>query len=227
MPPLTLVIGSKNYSSWSVRPWLALKHAGLPFEERTVRFDRPTAKAEILAVNPAGTVPVLLHGDTKVWVSLAICEYVAELAPEARLWPADPAARAHARAVSAEMVGGFPTLRNLMPMNVRASYPGRGIGPGVREEIDRVRAIWRECRERYAADGPFLFGAFSIADCMYAPVASRFVTYGVAVGEVERDYMDSLWRHPPVAEWLDLARQETERLPEYEFDTGSGKDTPA
>lgn len=222
MPPLTLVIGSLNYSSWSVRPWLALKHAGLPFEEVPICFSSPTAKEEILRYCGAGTVPILLHGDTKVWASLAICEYVAELAPDAQLWPEDPAARAHARAVSAEMVGGFPNLRQHMPMNARARYPGRGRAAGVQEEIDRVCEIWRECRERYAAHGPFLFGVFSIADCMYAPVASRFVTYGVPVGPVEEAYLNALWRHPSIHEWLEVAKKDSERLPEYEFD-GAGE----
>jgi glutathione S-transferase len=162
MPPLTLVMGPKNYSSWSMRPWLALKHAELDFDEITIDFTSPTAKAEILKYSPSGTVPALLHGDRTIWVSLAICEYVAELAPEKRLWPEDAAARAHARSVCAEMVGGFACLRSQMPMNARARYPGKGMGPGVAEDIDRIREIWKVCRERFGAGGDFLFGPFTI-----------------------------------------------------------------
>jgi glutathione S-transferase len=214
--PLQLVTGPKNYSSWSVRAWLALKAANLEFQEIPIHFGEPGAKEQILGYSPAGTVPILLHGDTRVWVSLAICEYVAELAPHAQLWPDDPSARAHARAVSAEMVGGFPNLRTQHPMNVRARYSDFAKSPEVKAEIERICGLWRECRERFGSGGAFLFGAFTIADAMYAPVVSRFFTYGVKPGPVEAAYMEAVWSHPAVKEWVELARAETERLGEYE-----------
>jgi glutathione S-transferase len=216
MADLRLVIGPKNYSSWSIRAWLALRRSGLPFEEVRIRFDRAGAVEEIKRYSAAGKVPVLLHSDVRVWVSLAIAEYVAELAPAARLWPEDPAARACARSVSAEMAGGFENLRTRMPMNARARRPGEGMGPGVAEDIERIRRIWRDCRERFGGDGDFLFGSFTIADAMYAPVVSRFVTYGVSLDAVERAYADAILDWPAVREWMAAAEAEDERLPEYE-----------
>ncbi|MCA1992801.1 MAG: glutathione S-transferase family protein, partial [Coleofasciculus sp. S288] len=173
MTQLTLVIGNKNYSSWSLRPWLAIKQAGLNFTEVRIPLDMPTTHEEIRRYSPSGRVPVLLDGKLTVWESLAICEYVAErFAPT--LWPEDAAVRAVARSVSAEMHAGFVKLRENMPMDCRARYPGLGMNPGVQADIDRITTIWRECRNNFGTGGDFLFGQFAIADAMFAPVVSRF-----------------------------------------------------
>jgi len=216
-----LVIGNKNYSSWSLRPWLALRIAGIAFEEVRVPLYEAGSKAAILRHSPAGRVPVLLDGDVTVWESLAICEYAAELAPRARLWPADPAARAHARAISAEMHAGFAALRQALPMNLRAERARIPLEPAVRADVERVAAIWEECRARFgaaapagASGGPFLFGAFTIADAMYAPVATRFHSYGVALPPVAQAYADALRALAPMREWAAAGVAEAERLPE-------------
>lgn len=194
-----LVIGDKNLSSWSLRPWLALTVAGIDFAEVNVRLGRPETKAAILRHSPSGKVPCLIDGRTLVWDSLAICEYAAELAPA--LWPADAAARAEARAVSAEMHSGFTALRQNMPMEVCASRPGEGRTPEVEADVARILAIWEACRARHGAGGPFLFGAFSIADAMYAPVVWRFTTYAVAVPPVVRAWMDAMLALPAMQAW--------------------------
>jgi len=217
-PPLVLVIGNKNYSSWSLRPWLALAAAGIPFEEIRIPLYEAGSKAEILRHSPAGKVPVLKHGGLVVWDSLAICEYVAERFPEAQLWPADPAARATARSASAEMHSGFVALRSQMPMNLRAHKPGRGRGPGVQEDVDRITTLWRELRARFGAGGDFLFGRFSIADAMYAPVVGRFRTYEVALDPASRRYADAVWALPALQPWLEASRAETERIAASEIE---------
>jgi glutathione S-transferase len=177
----TLVIGDKNFSSWSLRPWIALKQAGLPVEERLVRLRRPGTKAEILQHSPSGKVPALKIGDSVIWDSLAILEFLAEAHPDAQLWPEDSEARALARSVSAEMHAGFPTVRNAMSMDWVSRLPMPPMTDVLRAEIERIVNIWTGLRARYANGGPFLFGAFSNADTMYLPVASRFRTYGVAL----------------------------------------------
>lgn len=194
-----LVIGDKNLSSWSLRPWLALTVTGIDFAEVNVRLGRPETKAAILRHSPSGKVPCLIDGRTLVWDSLAICEYAAELAPA--LWPADAAARAEARAVSAEMHAGFTALRQNMPMEVCASRPGEGRTPEVEADVARILAIWEACRARHGAGGPFLFGAFSIADAMYAPVVWRFTTYAVAVPPAVRAWMDAMLALPAMQAW--------------------------
>lgn len=176
---LKLYIGSKPFSSWSLRPWLAMKQAGLDFEEVVIPLRQASTKPAIRKVSPSGKVPCLEHGSTVVWDSLAICEYAAEIAPGAALWPKDRAARAFARAISAEMHSGFATLRQSLPMDFAKSLPAPEIGPELEGDIRRIIAIWSEARRRYGKGGPFLFGAFSIADAMFAPVASRFTTYRV------------------------------------------------
>ncbi|MBF5043003.1 glutathione S-transferase family protein [Aggregicoccus sp. 17bor-14] len=202
MAPLTLVVGSKNYSSWSLRPYLALAHTGQPFEEVVIALDAPDTAANIARHSPSGKVPALRHGELTVWDSLAICEYVAELFPQAGLWPKDAAARAVARSVSAEMHSGFLALRQNCPMNIRARKPGVGLqAPGVAQDIARIQQLWRECRTRYGAGGPFLFGAFSIADAMYAPVLHRFVTYGVALDAQLSAYRDAVLQLPSMQAW--------------------------
>jgi glutathione S-transferase len=219
MGDLTLVIGNKNYSSWSLRAWLALKAAGAPFEEILIVLDQPNTRQEILKHWRNGTVPILKHGDNIVWESLAICEYVAELFPEAGLWPADVRARAIARSLSAEMHAGFQALRQHMPMNIRSRFPEEGRKPGVQEDINRITAIFRRARERYGEEGggPFLFGGFTIVDAMFAPVVSRFRTYAVEVGEVETAYMDALWAHPAMQEWTKAAHAEPMIIDSAEF----------
>jgi glutathione S-transferase len=208
MKELTLVVGSKNYSSWSLRPYLALAHTGQPFREVLVRLGEPDTAANIAKYSPSGRVPTLVHGELVVWDSLAICEYLAELFPQAGLWPQDAAARAVARSVTAEMHSGFANLRNHMPMNLRARRPGEGRAPGVAEDISRITSLWRECRSRFGQGGPFLFGAFSIADAFYAPVVTRFVTYGVELDAVCGAYRDAVMALPAMRTWMEAAQGE-------------------
>lgn len=206
-----LVIGDKNLSSWSLRPWLALRVAGIDFAEINIRLGQPETKREILRHSPSGKVPCLIDGQIVVWDSLAICEYAAELAPS--LWPADAAQRAEARAVSAEMHSGFAALRQNMPMNVCAAKPGEGRTPEVEADIARIVALWEACRVRHGAGGPFLFGAFSIADAMYAPVVWRFATYAVSVPPLIRAWMDAMLALPAMQEWRAGALAETGAAP--------------
>lgn len=205
---LTLVVGNKNYSSWSMRPWLVLKKSGAAFEEIVIPLDRPETRAEIFKHSPSGFVPTLKDDELTIWESLAICEYLAEKLPDANLWPKDPSARAIARSVSNEMHSGFSALRTNMPMNVRGNLPGKGRAPGVQEDINRISAIWRDCRTRFGQNGPYLFGAFSIADAMYAPVASRLVTYQVDLDADAKAYVNTLWSDPAMAAWVEGARRE-------------------
>lgn len=198
---LTLVIGSKRFSSWSLRPWLALKAAGADFAEVEIALRQPGTKAEILRWSPSGKVPLLVHGDLRVGDSLAICEYVAELFPEAGLWPADRSARAVARSVSAEMHAGFVPLRRDCPMDVRTITPLAEIPAEVRADLDRLTALWGDCRARFGAGGPFLFGRFSMADCMWAPVVTRLRTYALPVDPVSRAYCEAMEGLPAMIEW--------------------------
>ena len=204
-----LVIGNKNYSSWSLRPWLAMKMLKLDFDEKRVPLYVPAAKDVILKHSPAGKVPCLVDGSTTVWDSLAILEYLAEKHP--RLWPSDPAERALARSISAEMHSGFPHLRSHMSMNIRKRYPGKGRTPEVAQEIERIKAIWS------AAKKPFLFGEFGAADAMYAPVALRFRTYEVELPAACRAYSDAVLALGPMREWIAAAERESESLPQFEM----------
>lgn len=208
MQDMTLVIGNKNYSSWSLRAWLALRMAGRAFEEILIPLDQPETEARIRGHSSACRVPVLHHGDLDVWDSMAICEYVAELAPAARLWPKDRVARATARSVSAEMHSGFAALRAALPMNIRADRPGVEIAADVRADIDRICAVWRDCRRDFGAAGRFLFGEFSIADAVYAPVAARFHTYRIPVDKVAEDYIQAVRLLPAMQEWASAAAAE-------------------
>lgn len=201
----TLVIGDKRYSSWSLRPWLALSHAGIPFHEEIVRLNRPDTAARIASFSPSGRVPVLIDGDLHVWESLAICEWAAERAPS--LWPADPNARALARAVSAEMHSGFAALRREHPMDLQLSIVKRP-SDAVMPEVERVQATWRACRSRFAGDGEFLFGAFSIADCMFAPVVTRFRSYGIEQDGICSRYSENVLAHPAMSAWCEAAMRE-------------------
>jgi glutathione S-transferase len=216
MHNLTLIIGNKNYSSWSLRPWLLLKQAGIPFREQYIPLRSETWSTQIRDLSPSGKVPALIHGDIRVWDSLAICEYLAERFPEKQLWPTDVAARAAARSVSAEMHSGFQALRQNMFMNIRRRMPTRGRTPETLADIERIVAIWNGCRTRYASGGPFLFGAFSIADAMYAPVALRFQTYAVTVDGAAGAYAKTMLGLPAVLEWVAAAHAEKEQLAHYE-----------
>jgi glutathione S-transferase len=207
---LTLYIGNKAYSSWSLRAWLALSASGAKFEEVRIALYQPGSSAELSRHSPTGRVPVLRDRELVIWDSLAICEYVAERFPAAGLWPAEVSDRARARSVSAEMHSGFAALRNALPMNVRATGRKVKIDAAVEQDIARVCTIWRECRTLYADCGPWLLGAFSIADCMYAPVVMRFHTYGVACGVQERAYVATMLGHPALKSWISAAAAETE-----------------
>ena len=214
MAQYTLVIGNKAYSSWSLRPWLAMKYAGIAFDEVRIPLYQDNHRARIEKYSAAGRVPVLIAGDITVWDSLAICEFLAERHPERRLWPAAAAVRAHARAISAEMHSGFFALRGSMGMNVRRLFPGVGMTPEVRADIARIEAMWGDCLKRYG--GPFLCGGFSITDAMYAPVATRFETYAVGLSASARRYVDTVLALPAMKDWYAQARAETEVLPQYE-----------
>jgi glutathione S-transferase len=209
MTTLTLFIGDKQLSSWSLRPWLLLKQAEIPFTEKMIRLDRPETRAEILKVSPSGRVPCLQDGAIAVWDSLAICEYLAETFPERSLWPDDRRARAKARAVSAEMHSGFQTLRSTWPMQFATEALRRPREP-VQADIDRIADIWESCRREFGRGGPFLFGGFSIADAMFAPVVSRFQTYGpVPLPPRAEEWRAAMWSLPAMREWGDAARAET------------------
>ena len=218
MADFTLYIGNKNYSSWSLRGWLMAKAAGITFEEVMIRLRQPNTKAETLRHSPSGRVPALVHGEVSVWESLAIGEYLAELFPDAGLWPQDRGARAVARAVSAEMHAGFSALRNHFPMNMRSSFPNRASTPEVQADIDRINAIWHECRTRFGKDGSFLFGStFGNADAMYAPVVSRFRTYKVELDPGAQAYCDAVWSYPPMQEWAAASKNEPWVIEDSEF----------
>ncbi|ACI99716.1 glutathione S-transferase family protein [Rhodospirillum centenum] len=208
MDKFTLVIGNKAYSSWSLRPWLALRHVGASFEEEVIPLRTEGTKAAILAHNPAGKVPVLKHGALTVWDSLAICEYLAELFPAAGLWPEDPAARAVARSVSAEMHSGFLDLRRNLFMDLKQRRHDPVRRSAAADDIARVTALWSDCRARFGAGGPFLFGRFSIADCMYAPVCTRFVTWNVAMDAGARAYVEAIYALPAMRDWVAAAEAE-------------------
>jgi len=208
MSQTTLIIGNRNYSSWSLRAWLAMEATGQEYDEVVIPLNRPETTTEILRWSPTGRVPALRIGDIVLWDSLAICEHLAETHPDAGLWPAEPVARAAARSVVAEMHSGIVALRKHMPMNLRASYPGSGREPGVDEDIARITSIWEECRKSHGADGDLLFGRFTIADAFYAPVVSRFLTYGVSPGGVAGQYMEAVWALPAMRDWAEKARAE-------------------
>lgn len=209
MSDLTLYIGDKNLSSWSLRPWLALKHAGIPFKEKIFKLNQPTTNAEISAASPTGLVPCLVADGFTIWDSLAILEYIAEAFPDRKLWPADKRGRARARSVSAEMHSGFVDLRKNWPMKFADVALRHSPIPEVRKNIDRIAGVWSDCRKEFGASGPFLFGAFSVADCMYAPVVSRFTTYGpVELPKEAAAYRDMIFALPAMKEWGEGAAAE-------------------
>ncbi|WP_026735100.1 glutathione S-transferase family protein [Fischerella sp. PCC 9605] len=217
MADLTLVIGNKNYSSWSLRPWLAMKQFGLNLEEIRIPLYTPESASKIRQYSPSGKVPVLLHGTQTVWDSLAICEYLAEEFPNLNWWPEDKAARAIAHSISAEMHSGFQNLRNNMPMNCRAKLPGKGMAIGVQKDIDRITTIWRECRQKFGSGGNMLFGKFTIADAMFAPVVLRFTIYNVQLDAVAKDYVEAILALPALQEWIKAGEAEQEIISAFEF----------
>ena len=206
---LSLVIGNKNYSSWSLRAWIALKAAGIPFEEILIPLDQEDTTERIKRHSRAGKVPVLIDGDVVVWESLAILDYLAERFPTVGLWPIDSSARAHARSISAEMHAGFAGMRSHCPMNLWRPVEKRELTPQATQDVERITHIWREARERYGAGGNFLLGAFSAADAMYAPMATRFRTYDVPCDGVSRAYVDAIHAHPAFKAWREAALKET------------------
>ena len=205
---LTLVIGSKNYSSWSLRPWLALAHHRIPFEEVPIPNGQPEFRPRVASYGAGKTVPILIDGGQKIWETIAILEYLAEKFPQAKLWPADPAARAHARVISAEMHSGFMPLRQHCSFNLRRKRARPANPPEVEGDVARINTIWRETRERYGAGGDFLFGAFTAADCMYAPVAGRIVSYQLTVDKTASAYVEAITSLPAYRQWFDAAQRE-------------------
>ena len=217
MAAATLTLSSKNYSSWSMRGWLMVKLAGIDFEEVIVEPGDADARAEILLLSPSILVPCLVYDGVRVWDSLAIGEFLHEIKPKKRLLPADRAARAHARAICGEMHSGFVSLRQALPMNIKAHIPGFKIWSKAQADIERIKTIWTECLKRYG--GPFLFGAeVGLADAMYAPVISRFRTYDVKLSQPLQDYADRIWSLPAVAEWREAALAEKEEIEELDVE---------
>lgn len=215
---LTLVIGNKNYSSWSLRPWIAMRAAGIAFDEVVIPLYEPGSREQILKYSPAGKVPVLIDGDQHVWESLAILEYLAEKFAAAGLWPKNTRARAHARAVASEMHAGFQPLRKNCPMNLWLPPKKRPMPDEVAGDVGRIDALWSECRARFGHGGPFLFGTFGAADAMYVPVVTRLHSYGLTVGEVSRRYMDAVMSLPAFVEWRAAALKEPWVMPHNEPD---------
>jgi glutathione S-transferase len=208
-----LVIGNKNYSSWSMRPWVLLRQAQIAFDEVQLKFDDDTRVIGIEKYSPTGKVPVLIIEGEPVWDTLAICETAAEMHPEKHLWPEDEKARRVARSACAEMHSGFQALRGAMPMNLRSSHPGKGMTPESRKDIERIIALWTDCRERFGGAGSFLFGRFSIADAFYAPVVMRFRTYAVVLPPIAQAYCEAVQALAAVREWVAAACRETEFVP--------------
>ncbi len=213
---MKLVIANKNYSSWSLRPWLLLRHADIPFEEEKLSFNAPDFKERVRRYSPTGQVPVLVDADITVWDSLAIAEYVAETFPEKKLWPEARTMRARARCLCAEMHSGFAAMRSHMGMNCELVLPNVLFDVNVQRDVDRIVTMWRECRERSAAEGPFLFGRFSIADAYFAPVTLRFVTYGTSLPEIARQYVDTITGLPAMKDWVREGRAEHDFFTEDE-----------
>jgi glutathione S-transferase len=218
MSDLTIYLGNKNYASWSLRAWLALKRTGAEFDEVVIPLYQTGSRQTVMQYSPSGQVPALRHGDLTVWDSLAICEYLAERFPDTALWPRDPEARAMARAVCAEMHAGFAALRREMPMNIRSSFPGRPLTSEAQADINRIMTIWRDCRSRFGdGKGDFLFGSFTIADAMYAPVVTRFRTYKIDLEREAENYCAAVMGMPEMQEWAVAARNEPMIVEEYEF----------
>ncbi|QQS14291.1 MAG: glutathione S-transferase family protein [Rhodospirillales bacterium] len=221
MAEFSLVIGNKNYSSWSLRGWLVAKIAGIEFEEIQIRLYEPDTATRIARHSPSGLLPVLVDKGLSIWDTLSIAEYLHEIRPDRGMWPKGAAARATARSVAAEMHSGFVDLRREMPMNIRASFPGHGHTPEALAQVQRLAGMWLDCRKRFAGsaerDDGFLFGTFTAADAMFAPVATRLRTYGVSLDPEARRYVDALLAHPFMKEWCDAAAHEPWLIAQYEF----------
>ena len=213
---MQLVIANKNYSSWSMRPWVLLRETGIAFEEVQLKFGDTGPAKGVERYSATGKVPVLVIDGEPVWDSLAIVETVAERYPEKQLWPADARARRVARSICAEMHSGFQALRSTMPMNIRSRYPGKGLTPESRRDIERIVQLWTSCRNQYGASGALLFGRFTIADAYYAPVVTRFQTYAVSLPPAAQAYCDAVLALRAVREWMDAARRESEFVAEDE-----------
>jgi len=216
MTDFKLIIGNKNYSSWSLRGWLAAKQSGITFDETVINLGDLDYKQQLRQHSDAAKVPVLIHGDRVIWDSLAIIEYLAEICPKAGFWPDDQGARARARSVAAEMHSSFTAVRGAMPMNLRKQLPGKGQGPGVSDDIQRIAEIWRGCRDQFAGQGDFLFGSWTGADTMFAPVVTRFRTYEVALDDVSKAYADAVLNTEWFKAWEADALKETWIVPEDE-----------
>ncbi|MBP6514241.1 MAG: glutathione S-transferase family protein [Steroidobacteraceae bacterium] len=215
MPAITLVIGTRNYSSWSLRPWILLKHLGLPFEERLIHLETPEFASEVPKLSPSRRVPALIHGDVRAWDSLSICEYANELSG-GRGWPAGTAERAHARSIAAEMHSGFQALRGSCPMNCRARGRSVRLTPEIERDLRRIDDIWSECRRASADRGPWLFGEYSAADAMFAPVVLRCRTYSLPIEHMSRQYCETVLGDPLLGEWLAAAEVEGVVVPSDE-----------
>jgi len=213
---MRLIIGNRNHSSWSLRAALVLELTGAAHQVQRIALFQPDSRARLLEHSPTGKVPVLHTADGPVWDSLAIAEYLAELYPSLHLWPDDPATRAEARSISAEMHAGFGSLRSEMGMNLRRHLPDTVPSAGTRADIERIETIWHHCRQRHGAAGPFLFGKFSIADAMYAPVCTRFRTYGVQLAPENQAYCDHMLALPAMREWYAAAEAEQHVIPQFE-----------
>ena len=210
MTKLALVIANKNYSSWSMRPWVLMREAGISFEEIQLKFDHEGRVHGAERYSPTSQVPVLLVDGAPLWDSLAICETLAELFPDRRLWPAEVRSRALARSICAEMHSGFRDLRVALPMNIRANLPGKGMSPAAQKDIDRICGIWKDCRGQFGAGGTMLFGRFGIPDAYFAPVVARFATYAVPLPSEAREYANAVGNLAAVRQWMDDARRETD-----------------
>ncbi len=216
-PRATLTIASKNYGSWSMRGWLLCKFAGLDFEELSAASDDPSMRAELLLLSPSFLVPALTHDGVKIWDTLAIAEYLSENIPGSPLLPSDRAARAHCRSISGEMHSGFTNLRSALPMNLKARHPGFKVWAGAQADIDRVIGIWRECLAK--SKGPFLFGDTpTMADAMFAPVVTRFITYDVKLDSDCAAYCQTIMNHPAVKEWIEGALAEPDEVVELDVE---------
>ena len=221
MTDMKIILGNKKYSSWSLRGWLALKLSGLAFEEIVLTLDTPEFYKQIKKYSPTNCVPVLHHGDIVVWDSLAIIDYIDRLCPKLKLWPDDTEAFAHAKAISSEMHSGFPALRNAAPMNIGKSYTGLGLSDAVAADVKRIDEIWSEARSKFGTGGDFLFGNFSAADIMYAPIVHRFKSYDLPRSDISQSYMDAMLDHPAMQEWTHSAMKETQVLEREELEPGT------
>lgn len=217
MSQMTLVIGNKNYCSWPLKPWLAMKQFGIEFNEVRIPICTPDSERQIRQYSPTGKRPVLIEEELVIWDSLAICEYLVERFPNRQWWPPDLKIRAVARSICAEMHSGFSHLRQQMPLNCRAKLPGKGMTPAVQKDIDRIAEIWRNCRQKFGGSGPMLFGEFTIADAMFSSEVLRFNTYDVRLDSESQDYVEAVLALPSIRAWLEAAQSEVEVVPQFEL----------